>query len=165
MGNAALDRSQLQCQRADDFEVIRMSQLSTREDIGTVFISYSHDSLSHAHAVLALSDKLRSEGIDCVLDQYETSPPEGWPRWMDREIRDAKFVLMICTELYHRRVMNKEEVGVGLGVRWEGNLICQHIYNEGSTNTKLNTQNTFQPHFRGPPDTASQIATINCVIG
>lgn len=61
---------------------------------GTVFISYSHDSSDHVRAVLTLSNKLRSDGIDCVLDQYEACPPEGWPRWMDREINKAQFVLM-----------------------------------------------------------------------
>jgi hypothetical protein len=46
-----------------------------------VFISYSHDSREHIDRVRELSDRLRAEGIDCILDQYEASPPEGWPRW------------------------------------------------------------------------------------
>jgi hypothetical protein len=62
-------------------------------ELGTIFISYSRDSALHEEKVLSLSDKLRSEGIDCILDQYESSPPEGWPKWMDREIIKAKFVL------------------------------------------------------------------------
>lgn len=107
------------------------------QPIGTVFISYSHDSPDHAKAVLALSNRLRSEGIDCVLDQYNESPPEGWPRWMDREIRRAEFVLMICTMNYYNRVMDLELEGVGLGIKWEGNLIYQHLYNSGSVNTKF----------------------------
>jgi tetratricopeptide (TPR) repeat protein len=102
-----------------------------------VFISYSHDSLEHTDRVRELSDRLRADGIDCILDQYEVSPPEGWPRWMDRQIRDADFVLMICTETYYRRVMADEKPGTGLGVRWEGQLIYQHIYNPGTVNTKF----------------------------
>lgn len=48
-----------------------------------VFISYSHDAPSHVDAVLALSNRLRAEGFDAVLDQYEASPPRraglgGW---------------------------------------------------------------------------------------
>ena len=65
-----------------------------------VFISYSHDSPEHADQVLALADQLIGDGIDCILDQYETSPAEGWPRWMDRRINSADFVLMVCTETY-----------------------------------------------------------------
>lgn len=49
-----------------------------------VLISYSHDSPEHADCVRELSDRLRADGIDCILDQYEVSPPEGWPLWMDR---------------------------------------------------------------------------------
>jgi tetratricopeptide (TPR) repeat protein len=102
-----------------------------------VFISYSHDSPEHADRVLALSDKLRAGGINCILDQYEDSPPEGWPRWMDSQIQAADFVLMICTSMYFRRVMGKEEPGTSLGVRWEGNLIYQHIYNADTTNSRF----------------------------
>jgi hypothetical protein len=102
-----------------------------------VFISYSHDSADHIKRVLELSNRLRSEGVDCVLDQYEVSPIEGWPRWMDRKIRDAKYVILICTESYFKRVMGEEEEGKGLGARWEGNLVYQHFYNAGSLNNRF----------------------------
>jgi hypothetical protein len=104
---------------------------------GTVFISYTHDSSEHAAKVLILSDRLRADGIDCVLDQYELSPPEGWPQWMDREIKKAQFVIMICTEAYLRRVNGDEIPGIGLGLAWEGKLIYNHIYAESSRNTKF----------------------------
>ena len=62
---------------------------------------------------------------------------EGWPRWMDRKIREAGFVLMVCTEPYFKRVSGTEEPGVGHGVRWEGNLIYQHIYDSGTLNERF----------------------------
>lgn len=102
-----------------------------------VFISYSWDSREHMDSAVALADRLRSDGIDCNLDQYEVSPPEGWPRWMERQIQEAGFVLMICTETYKRRVEGEEIPGQGHGVRWEGNLIHQHLYNAGTLNTKF----------------------------
>ncbi len=102
-----------------------------------VFISYSYDSVEHVERVLALSNQLRADGVDCVLDQYESSPPEGWPRWMDRKIRDSKYVILVCTEAYYRRVMGEETEGKGLGVRWEGNLIYQHFYNAGTANFRF----------------------------
>ena len=61
----------------------------------TVFVSYSHDSKEHLGWVLELADRLRSEGVDCVLDQYEEAPEEGWPRWMDDHIREDDYVLKI----------------------------------------------------------------------
>ena len=103
----------------------------------TVFISYSHDSPAHADRVLELSDRLRAEGVDCILDQYEAPPPEGWPLWMDKNIGSADFVLMICTPTYFRRVMHMEEPGTGLGIKWEGNLIYNRLYRADSNNTQF----------------------------
>ena len=105
--------------------------------VPVVFISYSHDSPEHADRVLKLADRLVGDGIDVILDQYEPTPSEGWPRWMDKKIRDASFVLMVCTETYYSRVMGEEKLGVGLGVKWEGNLIYQHIYNADTTNSRF----------------------------
>jgi len=102
-----------------------------------VFISYSHDSPEHADCVLNLANRLLGDGVDCILDQFEFSPPEGWPRWMDKHIRESDFVLMICTETYCQRVMGTEKPGTGLGVRWEGSLVFQHIYNAGTLNTRF----------------------------
>lgn len=85
-----------------------------------VFISYSHDSIEHKRRVRNLSDRLRREGIDSNIDQYEQSPSEGWPRWMERQIEEADFVLVVCTETYERRFRGVEEPGRGLGGSWEG---------------------------------------------
>ena len=108
-----------------------------KEKNPTVFISYSHDSEDHLDRVYNLSNKLRSEGIDCILDQYEESPPEGWPRWMQRNIKAADFVIMVCTPIYYSRVMGMEDEGKGHGVAWEGNLIYQELYDNGSLNSKF----------------------------
>ena len=37
--------------------------------ITKVFISYSHDSAEHRDRVLALSERLRQDGIDTLLDR------------------------------------------------------------------------------------------------
>ena len=102
-----------------------------------VFISYSHDSAEHERQVLALSNRLRGEGVDCYLDQYVESPPEGWPAWMNRHIVESAFVLVVCTETYARRVMGNEEPGRGLGATWEGGLITQAIYDTGGLNARF----------------------------
>jgi hypothetical protein len=102
-----------------------------------VLISYSHDSPEHEEHVLELSKRLRADGVDCMIDQYVLVPEEGWTLWMERQIRNSKFVLMICTETYHQRVVDEEESGKGLGVRWEGRLIYQALYREGRNNTKF----------------------------
>src|SRR5271157_6606808 len=110
----------------------------TMADAPRVFISYSLDSDDHAGRVLELADALRGRGINVILDQYvHPAPEEGWPRWMDRNLDEAQFVLMVCTETYRRRVMGREEPGKGLGVRWEGSLIYNRIYNDKPSGSRF----------------------------
>ena len=102
-----------------------------------VFISYTHDSVEHMDRVLALSNSLRSEGIDCRIDQYEQSPADGWPQWCDRQVEKSDFVLVACTETYLRRFKGEEAPEIGLGATWEGHIITQEIYNAQGKNSKF----------------------------
>jgi hypothetical protein len=103
----------------------------------TVFISYSHDSPEHEANVLALANRLREDGIDAVLDQGESFPPEGWDLWGQRQIQGARFVLVVCTPAYQRRFDGEEEPGKGLGATSEAWYIRQLLYNAGGTNQKF----------------------------
>lgn len=102
-----------------------------------VFISYSHDSQEHKDRVLALADRLREDGVDCTIDQYEESPAEGWQRWMLHQVEVSDFVLVVCTERYDRRFRGREEVGKGKGVTWEGGVIIQELYDAQGQNSKF----------------------------
>lgn len=102
-----------------------------------VFISYSHDGPAHEERVLELAERLREDGIHAELDQYNPSPPEGWPTWCERQIKAADFVLMVCTETYHRRARGGEEPGKGLGVVWEAQIIHQLVYDSGAVSSKF----------------------------
>src|SRR5262252_9742059 len=93
-----------------------------------VFISYSHDSQEHEDRVLALANRLRAEGIDAQIDQYESAPALGWARWTSKEIGHANYVLVVCTDVYRRRAEHNEDPGVGRGVLWEVNLIYNDLY-------------------------------------
>ena len=102
-----------------------------------VFISYSHDSQEHKDQVLELADRLREDGIDCTIDQYEESPAEGWQRWMLNQVEEATFVLVACTEQYDRRFRGREEMGRGKGATWEGGVIIQELYDDQGQNSKF----------------------------
>ena len=102
-----------------------------------VFISYSHDTVAHQARVLDLADRLRADGIDAEIDQYNDSPSEGWPRWCERQIEAADFVLMVCTETYHRRVRGEEKPGTGRGLVWEARIIRQLLYDAGAISDKF----------------------------
>lgn len=102
-----------------------------------VFISYSHDSAEHMNRVLDLSDRLRSDGVDCRIDQYEMVPEGSWARWTAGEIEESDFVLAVCTETYLRRFKAKEGSGIGLGAKWEGAVITQELYELEGNNRKF----------------------------
>jgi hypothetical protein len=103
-----------------------------------VFISYSHDSEEHRETVLRLSERLRADGFDAWVDQYENGTPEqGWPRWMLDQFDAADFVLVVCTKTYYRRFRGHEKPGAGKGADWEGALITQQIYDDRSRTVKF----------------------------
>lgn len=103
-----------------------------------VFISYSHDSKAHREQALALSERLRDDGIETLFDQYVSgSPEQGWSRWMLDQLDVADTVLVICTEIYYRRFRGHEIAGKGKGANWEGALIAQEIYDSSSRTSKF----------------------------
>lgn len=104
-----------------------------------VFVSYSHDSSDHQERVLGLSERLREDGVETILDRYieNGSPPEGWPRWMLNGLDRATHVLCICTETYYRRFRGQDLPGKGKGVDWEGAIITQELYDERSVSSRF----------------------------
>ena len=77
-----------------------------------VFVSYSHDSPEHKQWVLRLASKLRENGVDAVLDQWDCVPPMDVTRFMEDNLRDSKQVIIVCTELYIKKA-NLKSGGVG----------------------------------------------------
>ncbi len=102
-----------------------------------IFISYSHDTKEHQQNVLSLADRLREEGIDCIIDQYVESPSEGWSRWAINQIEEAEFVLVVCTEQYSRLFAGKGETVEGRVANWQGAIITQSLYDTRTNNTKF----------------------------
>ena len=92
-----------------------------------VFISYSHQDADYEKKVLEFSNKLRSEGIDASVDLYEESPSGGWPRWMENQIRESDYVLVLCSKSYHDKFYSDKK---GKGITWEVNIIYQYLYDE-----------------------------------
>lgn len=93
-----------------------------------IFISYSHESEGHRARVLELAQQLRRDGFDAWIDRFDPPPIKGWPHWMERQVADAQWVLLVCTETYRRRFDQREEPGQGRGVTWEGRLVRGELY-------------------------------------
>ena len=64
------------------------------------FFSYSHDSPAHKDWVQHLASKLRENGVDAILDQWDLSPGQDVVAFMESSIAKADRVLLICTESY-----------------------------------------------------------------
>lgn len=77
-----------------------------------VFVSYSHDSAPHKQWVLKFATTLRQRGVDAVIDQWELSPGDDLPHFMETQLAHADFALMICTEKYVEKA-NAGKGGVG----------------------------------------------------
>lgn len=86
--------------------------------------------------VLGLANQLRKQGIDCALDQYEESPEEGWIEWMEACITESTYVVVVCSKGYSEKLQLKNDVE-GKGVRWEGAIIKQEIYNAKGKNPRF----------------------------
>ncbi len=77
-----------------------------------VFISYSHDSQGHRQWVLKLAADLRTNGVDAVIDQWDLSPGEDIPTFVEQSLKSADRVVTVCSERYVERA-NNGHGGVG----------------------------------------------------
>jgi hypothetical protein len=103
-----------------------------------VFVSYAHESDATRKQVTELVADLRSHGVDAHFDRdVNGTPSEGWPAWMERQLAQADFVLVICSPAYLRRYNDREAPGIGKGAIWEGAIIRQQMYESAGNNTKF----------------------------
>jgi hypothetical protein len=75
------------------------------------------------------------DGVDAILDRYETAPVQGWPRWVAEQIQAADYVIVVWTETYRKRFDGR--TNEELGARWEGMVLTQVLYESGSENRKI----------------------------
>ena len=79
----------------------------------TAFISYSWDDEEHKKWVKEFADRLLSDGINAVVDQYDLSLGDRLPQ----------FVLIICTPNYKAKA-DRRTGGVG----YEGHIISDELF-------------------------------------
>lgn len=77
-----------------------------------VFISYSHDSRDHKRWVAKLAEALRANHVEVIFDQWDLEPGDDVPKFMERAVKSADRVLMVCSEPYVRKA-NDGKGGVG----------------------------------------------------
>ncbi len=88
-----------------------------------VFISYSWDNDYHKKWVRSFAERLRKDGIDVMLDQWDAVPGDQLTAFMDKAIRENNFVLIVCTPAYK----TKADISHG-GVGYEGYVIQGEVF-------------------------------------
>ena len=88
----------------------------------TAFISYSWDSDKHRDWVQDLARRLRNDGVDVKLDQWDMAPGDQLAEFMEHGIRDHDFVVIICTPKYRERSDSREG-----GVGYEGHVMTAEL--------------------------------------
>src|SRR6185369_14338218 len=91
------------------------------------FISYSWDSEEHRAWVKDLARRLRTQGIDTILDQWHAVPGDQLPEFMERSIRENDFVIIICTPKY--KLKSDQRSG---GVGYEGDVMTAEVLTRGN---------------------------------
>lgn len=78
-----------------------MEQIEEIEEIPPqVFISYSHDSDIHKNWVIQLATRLRSNGVDIILDAWNTKLGSDLASFMERGLSKSQRVISICSDNY-----------------------------------------------------------------
>jgi len=77
-----------------------------------VFISYSHDSPDHKKWVANLGMRLRQNGVDVILDQWDLFAGEDIPAFVERNLSESMFAILVCTKRYVEKA-NSGKGGVG----------------------------------------------------
>ena len=94
-----------------------------------VFISYSHDSPEHKRWVSELATRLRHNGIDAILDQWDFGTGDDITLFMESGLKNSDRVLVICTDTY----VSKANAGEG-GVGYERMIVTAQLIQNLGTN-------------------------------
>lgn len=114
-----------------------------------IFISYSNDSSDHKRWVADLATRLRRDGIDTVLDQWDLSLGDDITKFMEEGLSLSDRVLLICTDNYVR----KADAGVG-GVAYERMIVTAELVRDLGTQkfipvVRQDTEKPSLPKFIG----------------
>ena len=87
------------------------------------FVSYAWDSESHQQWVVQLATRLRSNGVDVVLDVWDTRLGTDLGHFMESGITSADRVLVVCSDQYIAKC-HEPRGGVG----YEKKMLTSRLY-------------------------------------
>ncbi|MEM7249980.1 MAG: toll/interleukin-1 receptor domain-containing protein [Pseudomonadota bacterium] len=96
-----------------------------------MFISYAWESDAFRDWVKQLATQLRADGIDARLDAWHLEDGITFVEFMNREVRQADRVLVLCSPEYRRNVEATEEGENVHGAGWESMLLSSALVTTG----------------------------------
>lgn len=104
--------------------------MDNNEDfVPEVFVSYSHDNEEHKDWVLQLATRLRSNGVNVILDRWNVKLGSDLASFMERGLSKSQRVICICSENY----VNKADKGKG-GAGYEKQIMTGELISDQNTN-------------------------------
>jgi hypothetical protein len=94
-----------------------------------VFISYSHDSDEHKTWLIQLATRLRSNGVDVILDAWNTKLGSDLASFMEQGLSKSQRVICVCSEKY----ITKANDGKG-GAGYEKQIMTAELVIDQNTN-------------------------------
>lgn len=91
-----------------------------------VFISYSWDNEPHKKWVLELANKLRSDGVDVILDRYYLTPGKNLSLFVEDSLRKSNRIILVLTPNYKLKA-EKRIGGVGQEISIINNELVKNI--------------------------------------
>jgi hypothetical protein len=95
----------------------------------TVFISYSHDSEEHKDWVLQLATRLRSNGVNVILDRWNIKLGSNLASFMERGLSNSSRIVSVCSSTY----VKKANEGKG-GAGFEKQIMTSEFINDQNHN-------------------------------
>jgi hypothetical protein len=89
------------------------------------FLSYAWESEEHRNWVRDFATRLRTDGVDVTLDQWEVQPGDQLAAFMERAVRENDYIVIVCTPTYAER-SNERRGGVG----YEGDIMTAEVLND-----------------------------------
>jgi hypothetical protein len=114
-----------------------------------VFISYSHDSDEHKNWIIQLATRLRSNGVDIILDAWNTKLGSDLASFMEQGLSNSQRVICVCSDNY----LIKANGGKG-GAGYEKQIMTSELVIDQNTNWIIplivnNSSNKKTPTFLG----------------
>jgi len=92
-----------------------------------VFLSYAWGSDHHNNWVKKIASRLRTDGVNAILDRWELHPGDPITEFMEKSIFDSDYVLLVCTPNYKVKADGRKG-----GVGYEGSIISSELYSKSN---------------------------------